>query len=104
MTDLPIPETSQEPTAAPALAVGIRRKAGRPATPDTVRQRVYHSVADATGTDRLLTSAQVAARLGISRQMANRLMRTTGFSGVVHVGEVVLVKASVLEEWLLSLG
>ena len=100
MTGLPIPDMGREPTHE----VVIRRKRGRPRKSDTMRDGVPLTVPDATGTDRLMTSTQVSARLGITRHMANRLMRTTGFSGVVHVGKVVLVKASVLEEWLLALG
>lgn len=100
MTGLPIPDMGREPTHEGA----IRRKRGRPRKSDTLRDGVPLTVHESTGSDRLMTSTQVSARLGITRHMANRLMRTNGFAGVVHVGTVVLVKASVLEEWLLALG
>ena len=95
--------TIQSMTAIPTHEA-LRRKRGRPRKSGLMPKETLRTVADATGSDRLMTTAQVSARLGISRHMANRLMRTTGFAGVVHVGKVVLIKASVLEFWLLALG
>ena len=80
--------------------------AGRPDVPAARARRarrVCHAVAGATGTDRLLTSAQVLARLGISRQVANWIMLTPEFSGVVQSGTVTVVNASAPEDWLLAL-